>query len=98
MDATRPVVCDGSPPLMAGHMTDTHDIAGLLCTLSEKLCEIAGCEILIYSFYDPAVASICNYVWKERKLSTEFCEASKTATPEAWVWDAPLPVLVQDVA
>jgi len=74
------------------------DVAELLATLSGKLCAISDCDILIYSLYDPAGESICNYVWQQGKISTRLVESSDPAVPVTQAWGIEQPVLVQDVA
>ena len=83
---------------MASSVTGPHDVAEFFSALAEKLCAITGCDILIYSLYDPAQQSICNHVWQQGTLSTTFPEPSNPAMPMTRVWDTQQPVLIQDVA
>jgi formate hydrogenlyase transcriptional activator len=88
----------GGLQAMASSVTGPPEVEGLLSTLSGKLCEIADCDVLIYSLYDPARQSICNHVWQEGTLSTGFPESSDPAMPVAQAWDIQQPALVRDVA
>jgi len=83
---------------MSTSVPGPQDVAELLSTLSEKLCAITDCEILIYSLYDPSCESVRNYVWQQGKISTRLVECLDPAVPATRAWGIQQPVLVQEVA
>jgi len=79
-------------------MAEQRNVAEFFSTLSEEVCAITGCDILIYSLDDPAQQSVCNHLWQQGKLSTISSDSSDRAMPAARMWDIQQPLLVQDVA
>ena len=97
VNATSPVAVLEVLQAMAGSVTGPHDAGEFLSALSEKLCAITGCDILIYSLHDHARQSVCDYLWQQGKLSTISRESSDPAMPVVEAWEVHQPVLVQDV-
>ncbi|HEX8817988.1 MAG TPA: sigma 54-interacting transcriptional regulator [Terriglobales bacterium] len=71
-------------------------LSELMATVSTKLCEIVGSEIVIYSIHDAVRETACHCVWRSGTL-TRGSYPSKDCLPLAQEWGLQQPLLVQDV-
>jgi formate hydrogenlyase transcriptional activator len=87
---------DGGLQEMAERVSGGRKLAALLCTLSERLYQLAGCDILIYSLDSPTAKSPRNYVWKQATPS-EFSEYAGGVNPASLAKIPQQAVLVANV-